>query len=204
MRIELLPGLSNVIRFPVERRAEPTLDLLREIVPDSREVSNAIEAFGLDDPTVGLRHAVDASTAEYIINHVADEPGEARQAALDALLSKVLAQAVTACRDAHDASLAAGEAQQQLLQAQTEGGFWLEPIEERSNELTFRAVELLVEALRSSEQAEGVARAVGIARRGETWAPYDRDADFEEFIRSVEAARARARRRTLPGRTRVL
>ena len=96
MRIELLPGLTNVIRFPVERRAPPTLDLLRGIAPDPREVGCAIEAFGLDDPTVGLRDAVDASTAEHILNQVPGEPGQVRLAALDALLSPLLAQAVTA------------------------------------------------------------------------------------------------------------
>src|SRR5208283_3801485 len=31
MRAELLPGMTNVLRFPVERRARPTLELLREI-----------------------------------------------------------------------------------------------------------------------------------------------------------------------------
>ena len=188
MRIELLPGLTNVIRFPVERRARPTLDVLREIAPDPREVGCAIEAFGLDDPTVNLRDAVDASTAEHILNQVAGEPGEARLSALDALLSPVLAQAVTACREAHDAAVVAAEAQQQLLRAQTEGGFWLEPIEERANELTFRAVELLVEAHRSSEEAEGVARAVGIARCGETWAPINRHGDIEEMFGLKQSA----------------
>ncbi len=53
---------------------------------------------------------------------------------------------------------------------------------ERANELTFRAVELLVEAYRSNEEAEGVARAVGIARRGETWAPINRHGDIEELF----------------------
>jgi hypothetical protein len=188
MRIELLPGMTNVIRFPVERRARPTLDLLREIVPDSREVGCAIEAFGLNDPTVGLRDAIDASTAEHILNHVPPEPGDARRAALDALLSPLITQAVTACRNAHDAAVAAGEAQQLLLRAQTEGGFWLEPIEERSNKLTQRAVELLIEAYRSSEEAEGVSRAVEIARRGEAWAPMNRRGDVEELFGLVRSA----------------
>ena len=182
MRIELLPGLTNVIRFPVERRARPTLDLLREIAPDPREVGCAIEAFGLEDPAVGLRDAVDASTAEHILNQVSVEAGQARQSALDALLSPLLAQAITSCREAHDAAVAAAEAQQQQLRAQTEGGFWLEPVEERANKLTYRAVELLVEAHRSSEEVEGVARAVGIARRGETWAPIDRHGDIEDLF----------------------
>jgi hypothetical protein len=129
MRIELLPGLTNVIRFPVERRARPTLDLLREIAPDPCEVGNVAEAFGLDNPTVGLRDGADA--AEYIRDQLTSEPGDARRAALQAVLEPLLAQAVAACRDTHDAAVVASEAQQQLVRAQTEAGFWMEPLEDR-------------------------------------------------------------------------
>lgn len=188
MRIELLPGLTNVIRFPVERRARPTLDLLREIAPDAREVSSAIEAFGLDDPTIGLRDAVDASTAEYILNHVRAEPGSERKETLGSLLTPVLEQAVMACRKAHDAAVAAGEAQQTLLQAQTEGGYWLEPIEAEAEDLTQVAVDLLVEAHRMAEEAEGVSRAVGMAQRGETWAPVNRRGDVYDLFGLMRSA----------------
>ena len=188
MRVELLPGLTNVIRFPVERRARPTLDLLREIAPDAREVGSAIEAFGLQDPTVGLRDAVDANTADHIANHVREEPGTYRQAALAELLDLVLQGAVTACRDAHDAAVAAAEAQQTLIHAQTEGGYWLEPLETKAEDLTEHAVELLVEAHRRSEEAEGVARAVGIALRGENWKPVARHETVEELFGIVRSA----------------
>ena len=188
MRIELLPGLTNVIRFPVERRARPTLDLLREIAPDAREVGSAIEAFGLQDPTVDLREAVDANTADHIANHLRDEPGKRRQAALAGLLDVVLERAVIACRNAHDTAVAAAEAQQTLVHAQTNGGYWLEPLETKAEGLTERAVELLVEAHRRSEEAEGVARAVGIALRGETWKPVGRHETVEELFGIVRSA----------------
>lgn len=180
MRIELLPGLTNVIRFPVERRARPTLDLLREIAPDPREVGNVAEAFGLDCPDAGLRDAADAGTAEYILANVPSEPGEARQAALRAVLKPLLTQAVTVCREAHDAAVAAGEAHQALARAQTEGGFWIEPLEQQAEELSARAAELLVQAHLCSEEAEGAARAVRITERGETWAPANHDVEFAE------------------------
>ena len=41
MNIELLPGLTNVIRFPIELRAAPSMDVLYEIEPDSREAGAA-------------------------------------------------------------------------------------------------------------------------------------------------------------------
>lgn len=188
MRIELLPGLTNVIRFPVERRARPTLDLLREIAPDPREVGNVAEAFGLDYPVVGLRDAADAGTAEYIREHVPSEPGEVRRAALQRVLEPLLTQAVAACREAHDAAVAASEVHQELVRAQTEGGYWVEPLETRAEELSGRAAELLVQAHLCSEEAEGAARAVRIAERGETWAPVDRDAEFAEAFGLARSA----------------
>ena len=57
MRIELTPGMTNVVRFPIERRAKPSMDLVRDIAPDSREVSLVIELFGFDDDIDGLRDA---------------------------------------------------------------------------------------------------------------------------------------------------
>ncbi len=105
MRIELLTGTTNVMRFPVERRARPTLDLLREIEPDVREVLQVAESFQLPLPGAELRDAVDEEVAEHILNHVRPEPGEARQAELDAILAPIVAKAVQACREAHDAAL---------------------------------------------------------------------------------------------------
>jgi hypothetical protein len=47
MWVELLPCLTNVVRFPIERRARPSLALLRELAPDVRRVFN-IEVFDLE------------------------------------------------------------------------------------------------------------------------------------------------------------
>jgi hypothetical protein len=59
--------------------------------------------------------------------------------------------------------VAAAEAQQVLLSAQIAGHFWLEPLRERAEVLTLRTAELLIDAHTRVEEAEGVARAVGIA-----------------------------------------
>jgi hypothetical protein len=55
MRIELLSGETNVLRFPVEQRARPTLELLRDLAPDVREVLAVAEAYGLDMPVNDLQ-----------------------------------------------------------------------------------------------------------------------------------------------------
>ena len=68
MQIEMLPGTNNVVRFPVERRGRPTMELLREIAPDVREVLAIAETFELDVPLHDLRDRVDTETAQYILN----------------------------------------------------------------------------------------------------------------------------------------
>jgi hypothetical protein len=176
MRIEMLPGTKNVVRFPVERCARPTLALMREIAPDMREVLLIAESFWFDAPAPDLRARVDAETAEYILNQIAGSDGMAIDA-LDALLDAVVVNAVAACRAAHDASVEAAEAQRTLLQAQTAGGYWMEPLRERAETLTMRTAQLLIEAMTRVEETEGVARAVDLARRGEAWTPRDLRAD---------------------------
>jgi hypothetical protein len=54
--------------------------------------------------------------------------------------------------------------------------------------LTERAAVLLVEAHVQSEEAEGAARAVGFALRGEAWTPRDVAAEMEELLGLLRAA----------------
>jgi hypothetical protein len=181
MRIEMLPGTMNVVRFPVERRARPTLDLLRDIAPDAREVLVIAEAFDIEAPAPDLRARADRETAEYILNQVAGSGSEI-MASVDALLDPVVAKAIAACRAAHDLSIDAAEAQQVLQRARTAGHFWIDPLRERAEALLRRSAELLIEAHARYEEAEGVARAVGLARRGETWTPRDHRAEEEALF----------------------
>ena len=44
MRYETLTLGGNVIRFPVELRAKPSIDLLIDVAPDSRQVELIAEA----------------------------------------------------------------------------------------------------------------------------------------------------------------
>jgi hypothetical protein len=187
MRVEPLPGMTNVVRFPVERRARPTLALLRDIAPDVREVMNLAEVFGMEAPVPDLRERTDAATAEYILNQVPTS-GPRRGAALNDLEVPVIERAVAACRAAHDASVEAAEAEQVLLRAQTAGRFWVEALRERAERLTERGARLLLEAHAWAEEAEGVARAVGLARRGEVWTSRDGAAEMDALIAAHRAA----------------
>jgi hypothetical protein len=178
MRFELLPGMTNVVRFPIEQRRKPSLDVLREIRPDSREVELAAEAFFLEDSLLDdIRGENDRMTAEHILNHVRPEPGSLRRAALDDLLKPLVDHAVDACRRAHQAAEKASTAAHRLVRAQIEGGYWIEPLNDEATKRAEEAARLLIEAHIASEVAEGGARAINIAKRGEEWKPFDLHAE---------------------------
>ena len=64
MRYETLTLGGNVIRFPVEVRAKPSIDLLIDVAPDSREVELIAEAFGFKAPDPEGRAKADRKMAE--------------------------------------------------------------------------------------------------------------------------------------------
>ena len=66
MRYETLTLGGNVIRFPVEVRAKPSIDLLIDVAPDSREVELIAEAFGFETPDPEGRAKADRAMAERI------------------------------------------------------------------------------------------------------------------------------------------
>ena len=196
MPIELLPDLTNVVRFPVERRVAPSMELVSEIAPDCREVERVGETFQLELPPRDLHHGVDAETAIHIAGHVLPLAPDERRRALDALLRPVVARAVDACRQADHAGRRAVEAHERLVRAQTEHGSWLAPLEEQADAAARHAAELLVLAHRRCQEARGVARAVGFARRGELWAPFDLHAATEALLADERRHRAREAART--------
>jgi hypothetical protein len=179
MQTDPMPGTSNVLRFPVERRARPTLDLLREIAPDLCEVLVIVEDFRLEPPTPDLREQADASAAEYVVDQFAGLAVTDFAAALQGLLEPVVARAVDACRAAYDLGFAASTARHAVWRAQADGGYWLDPLRERAEALSLQAAEALLHAHLRAEEAFGVARAVDLARRGLSWTPRDRRAEAE-------------------------
>jgi hypothetical protein len=181
MSVELLFGMTNVLRFPVERRARPTLELLRGMAPDVREVMNIAEAFGMERPVPDLRERADIATAEHIANQI-PEGGAKREALLGEVLEPIIARAIASCGEARDAWLEAAAAEEALVRARSPGNFPSEPLEERAAVLARCAAERLLIAHMRSEEAEGVARAVRFARGGEAWRPRDVRREAEEVF----------------------
>ena len=191
MNIEMLPGVDNVVRFPIEVRVAPSMAVLYDIAPDPREVLLIAQSYQLAPPDPELAHQVDAETARYVAEHVLPLTPSERQAALSGLLDPVVRRAIEACRDADQVSKRLVRAEQALLHARTERGSSPSPLEEEANALSWRAAELLILAHERCQEARGVNRAVGIARRGEAWTPYSAAETSDWLAGAGSAARAR-------------
>jgi len=187
VNIELMPGLTNVLRFPVEERVAPSMDVVHGIQPDVREVLQVCEGFFLELPDPEHANQVDAETADYIAEQVLPLAPPERGPALDDLLRPMVATAVEACRRANQVGKRAVAAGERLAMAQASGGQWLGLLERDADGLLSQSAELLVLAHRRCQEAHGVSRAVGMARRGETWMPYSA-ADMADWL--AEAGRA--------------
>ena len=94
----LLDGvwIENLVRFPVERRAPPTYEMMCDLAPDSRMIPAVAEAMQVEDIDLDLRHAVDREMAEYLATAPVPESGTARQQFFVALRSQALAPAIAA------------------------------------------------------------------------------------------------------------
>ncbi len=188
MRWELMPGTSNVVRFPVELVAKPTSDLLRSVAPDVREVSLVAEAFGLEEPPMEIRDGADRAMAERIAATTSwPEDTIARRAALEAMLKPLIECAVRMCREAREAGFRSDEAAERFVGAQLEGGYWLKPLEDASDYWAWESARRLIEAYAAAEEVLGAERAVGFAIRGEAWRPFDAREEAEALF--VGAAR---------------
>ncbi|MEO8715412.1 MAG: hypothetical protein ABI369_10395 [Acetobacteraceae bacterium] len=186
MRVETLPGLQNVARFPVERRA--TLERLRAVAPDPREVGVLADTYEIAVP-IDLEAETDRATAEHIANNV-PAAGPERSAMLREMQGHAVRTAIGAIETAHVRANAAATAWQEAKTAGPGAGYRLLDLEERAGELSAEAADALVAAYARSVEAFGVARAVDLARRGEPWTPRDYEAETDALIAMGQARRA--------------
>lgn len=173
MIIEAGGERTNVVRFPIELRAAPSLALIREMEPDVRDIVFAAEGLGLNVASPDLQERIAAETTQRIAQQVLPLAPTEQRRALDELLRPVMTAAFDACREAGRAAKRSSKAAGDVLQALATGGYWMAPLERRADALLHEAALAMVEAHRRCQEARGVSRAVGMARRGEAWVPYD-------------------------------
>ena len=184
MQDERVARSGNVVRFPVERRT--TLELLHGIAPDVREVSLLAEKYRIEVPHA-LQGQADQEAAEYILNQV---PADGRERAdiLRGMSSHAVGAAVAAVLGLRRAAEAATAARRGLAVAKAGSGYWLHDLQHAASEADIDAAEALMAAHSRTLEAFGVARAVGMAMRGETWAPRDLHAEAD-WLLAAEARR---------------
>ena len=189
MRYETLTLGGNVIRFPVELRAKPSIDLLIDVAPDSREVELIAEAFGFDAPDPEGRAKADRTMAEQIAEMAMDLPVDQkeRRAALNAILKPFVDRAVAACAEARQASLRSDADNEKFAKAQMEGGYWLAPLKEAADYWAVEAARLQIVAHEAAQAAHGAGRAIELAKRGEAWRPSNAEDDMNALIAAQKA-----------------
>jgi hypothetical protein len=133
MRYETLTLGGNVIRFPVELRAKPSIDLLIDVAPDLREVELIAEAFGFDAPDPEGRAKADGAMADRIAAMDLPVDRQERWATLNAILKPLVDRAVAACAQARQAWLRSDADNEKFAKAQMEGGYWLAPLKEAAD-----------------------------------------------------------------------
>lgn len=168
MTYDLVDGTTNVVRFPVEERARPTIELMRDIRPDVRVLLANAEAFGFQAPASDLRSLADEDTARHIQTNVARGEQPSR-AFLETLLTPLVERAVTASRDALRGGRDTDRAQRLASVAVISGNAEAEWLQQRADAAALRTVEMGLIAHNFAEEAEGAARAIGLARQGEPW-----------------------------------
>jgi hypothetical protein len=190
MPTDVKPRASNVVRFPVEDVGRPTLELMRALAPDLRTIDMVANAYGIELPEPEFRDRVDAEAAEHILNHVDSDPGARRLRQLTAMLEPVVKAAVEAARVSRREWGTVGEGRRQLARAKRDGGFWLQALEERLDAQERLAAQATITAHVRAEEAEGVARAVSLARSGEAWAARDVAAEMDALLAHEAVTRA--------------
>ena len=170
MRYETMSLGSNVIRFPIELRAKPSIDLLIEVAPDSREVELIAEAFGFDAPDPDGRSKADRVMAETIAKAVLPADPKERRAALNAMLKPLVDRAVASCAAARQTALRSDEAGAKLANAQIEGGYWLAPLEDAADHWAVESARLQLTAYEAAHVTGRLGvRLLEFCRTGAFW-----------------------------------
>ena len=169
MTAQLDASITNVVRFPVEKRVQPTLNSLRELVPEREIISKILQKYGLALPTVCFRQYADVETAEYIQRNIEVRQGTIRDQMLSGLLDPTVFEAVAAIHEWQHLVRSAEASQRHLSELKADEGRGFGALAQQHEVLERQAANLLLKAYVLCEKAEGVARAVNLAREGQIW-----------------------------------
>jgi hypothetical protein len=164
MRLELTIGDSHLVRFPVERRLAPSLDLLRKIAPEQDHIAYLIESFKLDVSVSGIRD----EAMQGMMAHIAECDWSGAQNEKDTELNDIqadfVARATKACHQADAANNLASAALTLSVKADAKGDHMASVLQAQADSLMTKAARRLVQAHMRIEEANGVADAIDHAK----------------------------------------
>ena len=173
MRVAFMQLHANVVRFPVERRVSPSLAVLRHIAPEASEIAVLAEVLGVPLAHMEWRLHGSEMIAACIDDHILPTDSKARLRALGWILQPFLVEGIQACRHAEWFLACALAAQLRCLASTQASDETAASAADTADAAWTAAAEAFVLAYQKSEEAEGAAQHVGLARPSEIQRPFD-------------------------------
>jgi hypothetical protein len=179
---------ANVVRFPIEARAKPTIETMLDLAPDCRMIPVMVEAFDLEEFDPDFRHSVDKETADRLSAMNLPTSLEARFEILEPISQKAITEAIATCAAAQRAADAAYEARLVALESPLPEDVNGKALHLRADRFLRASAIATLEAHRLCEAASGQARAINFFAAGEEWYPFDPKEAGEWLLDAADAA----------------
>lgn len=164
---------ENLVRFPVEKRAPASYEMMCDLAPDVRIIPHLVGALEVEGFDPDLRDAADRDMAQTLAAMVVPESGAARRQFFTAQREQALAPAIAASIQAKRLADDAYRASRIAIDAQQKGELNSFALGRRANHHLNASARAALEAHRLCEIARGKCRALTLAEMHEPWAPYD-------------------------------
>lgn len=182
---------ENLVRFPVEKRAPISYEMMCDLAPDWRMISHLVDALEIDDYDHDVGDKADCAMAEALRAMDLPKEAAARRQFFAELRAQTLRPAIAACIEAKriaDATYQAGRVANDAEQNKELNAFALG---RRANHFVHASARAALDAHRLCEIARGQCRALTHAEMNEPWVPYDAQEAGAWLVEAANRANAR-------------
>jgi hypothetical protein len=158
----LIDGIwvENAVRFPVEKRSHPSLDVLEEIRPDHKVVAAVLEMLGREPLASDLKNMADDAMAAFLKSCGFSQSEAELKGSISNLRERLITEAIALCGEAKSLADEAYKAGTLARTAMDEKNRNVAGHHARANKLLNHSAEATVEAYRFSEEVFGKCRAL--------------------------------------------
>jgi hypothetical protein len=183
--------VENLVRFPVEKRARPSFEMMSELAPDCRTIDAIVEALDVQDFDPDVGDEADFEMADRLATMMVPRGDPARADFFAALREESLAPAIAACIEAKRLAEDTHRACRRAIDALVDDPLNAFALGRRANHFANASAEAALEAHRLCEIARGRCRALSVAERGEQWLPYSAHVESDWLVEAeITAKRA--------------